>query len=368
MTAEPRSSMASNGSFEGPNRRTFFLLAEEVGNAPDEGYAKVVHELGNALNRHVRVVTHSTNELVRIGTGNGLSSRRRPGVRRMRAVVNRRLWANLRQVRPATVVYVSRSSITLPALLRSRLLKWMAGGARVVMIGLQPRRLGLGAWMLARLLWPDLLLVSTEAELRGKRHHGATVERMVTGVDLARFRPARPGEKQALRKKYGIPQSARVVLHVGHLTAGRNLEALLPLAAQPGTTVVLVTSSQRQPESHRLEDELKKGGVVLIQDYIADIDEVYRLADCYVFPTVSTDYAIAMPLSILEAMASDLPVAALRFGALPEQFGDVEGVLLVNTAHDLVGAVDRLLSRSSSTRHLSEGYSWDTMARQVAST
>jgi glycosyltransferase involved in cell wall biosynthesis len=367
MTAEMSSTAALKAPLEEPLRRTFFLVAEEVGSAPDEGYAKVGFELGNALKRHASVVTHVTRQGVGVDPDSTADSRARLGINRMRAVLSRRLWAELRQARPATVVYMSRSSITLTALLRARLLKWMGGKARVVMIGLQPRRLGLAARLMSRLLWPDLLLVSTEAEVRGTRRLGATVERMVTGVDLARFRPARPGEKQVLRRKFGIPEETRVVLHVGHLTGGRNLEALLPLAAQPDTTVVVVTSSQREAESGRLEDTLRAHGIVLIQGYLADIDEVYRLADCYVFPTVSTDYAIAMPLSILEAMASDLPVAAMRFGALPERFGDVEGVLLVNSSGELVDAVAKLRRQAASTRHLSEGYSWDSMAQQVAS-
>jgi hypothetical protein len=37
-----------------------FLVAEEIGEAPDEGYAKVVMELGLAMSRHAIVVTHVT--------------------------------------------------------------------------------------------------------------------------------------------------------------------------------------------------------------------------------------------------------------------------------------------------------------------
>jgi glycosyltransferase involved in cell wall biosynthesis len=337
---------------------TVFLVAEEVGETPDEGYAKVVAELGRAMGSHATVITH----LTRDGGGN---SRIRVGLRRMRAVANRRLRRDLLQARPSTVVYMSRSSVTLSALVRSRLLKWMAGGSRVVMIALQPRSLRWPVRLASRLLWPDLLLVSTDAERRGAEGLGARVDRIVTGVDLERFRPAGLDEKASLRRKWGIPVDTRVVLHVGHLTDGRNLEALLPLAAQPGLTVVVVASSQRHSASGRLEQSLRASGVVLIQGFIADIDEVYRLADCYVFPTISTDFAIAMPLSILEAIASDLPVAAMRFGALPEQFGDTDGVLLVEDASELVDGVLDLLRDRPSTRRLSERYSWAAVADQV---
>lgn len=233
------------------------------------------------------------------------------------------------------------------------------------MIALQPRSMGWPGRMASRLLWPDLLLVSTDDERRGMQGLGATVDRMVTGVDLDRFRPAKPGEKAALRRKWGIPADTSVVLHVGHLTEGRNLEAVLPLATRPGVTVVIVASSRRQDASDRLEQYLRERGVVLIQGFLADIDEIYRLADCYVFPTISTDFAIAMPLSILEAMASDLPVVAMRFGALPERFGGVDGVLLADTPAELVEGVVRLLGDPHGTRRLSEGYSWAAVADQV---
>ena len=339
--------------------RTVFLVAEEVGEAPDEGYAKVTVELGRALSRHAKVLTHVTAQ-------GGPESRGRSGVRRMRAVVSRGLRAKLRLARPSTVVYLSRSSVTLSALVRSRLLKWAAGGAPIVMIALQPRRLRWPGSLATRLLWPDLVLVSTDDELRNSRALGARVDRMVTGVDLERFRPAMPGERAALRLKWGIPGDTRVVLHVGHLTAGRNLEALLPLAAEPAYSVVVVTSSQRGSASESLEHELRSHGVHLIQGFLSDVDEIYRLADCYVFPTVSTDYAIGMPLSILEALATGLPVAAMRFGALPERFGNAGGVLLVDTPGELVEAVARLLEDSPNTRELSRGFSWATVAEQVS--
>jgi glycosyltransferase involved in cell wall biosynthesis len=350
---------------DGSRPPTVFIVAEEVEGSPDEGYAKVAAELALAMRSNATVVTHVTPPLG-LGSSRRLWPRIGSGIRRMHGVMGRKLRAEIKLASPSTVVYLSRSSVTLSALLRARLLKWAAGNARVVMIALQPRRLRWPSSLASRLFWPDLLLVSTEDELSATRGLGAKADRMITGVDLDRFRPVRPGEKAALRLKWGIPADTRVVLHVGHLTGGRNLEALLPLASQPDLTVVVVTSSQRESESGRIERQLRAGGVVLIQGFLADIDEIYRLADCYIFPTPSTDYAIAMPLSILEAMASDLPVAAMRVGALPERFGDAEGVLLADSARELVEAVTRLLNEPRSTRRLSEGYSWASVATQVA--
>jgi hypothetical protein len=67
-------------------------------------------------------------------------------------------------------------------------------------------------------------------------------------------------------------------------------------------------------------------------------------------------------------MASDLPVAAMRFGALPERFGDVDGVVLVESSADLIGAVTTLMAGRPSTRKAAEIYSWAAVADQVAAT
>jgi len=355
-------------SSNGAHPRIVFLVAEEVGDAPDEGYVKVVQELTRALGKKATVIRHLTPERPRAAPDTPRSPRVRTGLRRMRALLNKRLRAALAETRPETVVYVSRSSISLTALMRSRLLKWMGRQARVVMIALQPRSQSWYSRLLSRMLWPDLVLVSTNAEVRGVEALGARAARMITGVDLERFRPPLAGEKDALREKWGIPTGNRVVLHVGHLTGGRNLEALLPLASRPGITVVVVASSHLDRESKRLEQTLRYAGVMLIHGYLAHVDEIYRLADCYIFPTMSTDYAIAMPLSVLEAMASDLPVAAMRFGALPERFGDVDGVVLVDRSDDLIGAVMTLMAGRPSTRKAAEVYSWAAVADQVAAT
>ena len=339
-----------------------FLVAEEIGDVPDEAYAKVVMELSRALQSRSSVAVHLTPTL-KMKRSSRSSARRR--VRRMRAIASRKLWSEIRRARPQTLVYVSRSSATLAALVRSKLLRLMAGRARIVMIGLQPRVLGGRGRFLARFLWPDLLLVSTEAEVGRARALGARASRMVTGVDLARFRPSLDGEKHALRRKWGVPPDARVVLHVGHLTSGRNIEALIPIAAEPGFTVVMVASSQQDKESEGLEQELRANGVIVIRGFLPDIDEIYRLADCYAFPTISSDHAIAMPLSILEAMATGLPIASMRFGVLQERFAEVEGIVLVDDQRALKAAVLRLVHAPTRTRQLAQAYSWDAVAQHV---
>ena len=96
------------------------------------------------------------------------------------------------------IVYASRSSITLPALARARLLR-LAWRAPVAMVALQvtgePAGSRAGRW-----LAPDLLLLPTEAACRAARDLGLRAQCVWSGVDLDRFRPAGAGEKAELRR------------------------------------------------------------------------------------------------------------------------------------------------------------------------
>lgn len=331
-----------------------FLIAEEVGGHPDEGHRNFTRGLAEALGRRAAV---------RVYTAGGEGDASMHHLRHKRLLVSWALWRALRRERPAAVLYVSKSSATLAALLRAWVLKRMTPAAPVIMVTLQPRRLGGLAARLATRLWPDLLLVMSESERQQAVSLGANAARVESGVDLVRFRPPGPGEKARLRRKWGVPADTQVVLHVGHLNEGRNLQALLPLAAQPGVTVIVVASTQREHYSPALRQDL--AGRVLLVEGLRPVEEFYRMADCYAFPVSSPEWVIGLPLSILEALASDLPVASVPFGPVQERFSHTEGVFFAETPATLPAAVERALQDKVSTRQLAEPYSWDALAENV---
>ncbi len=353
MTGVRSSEASSERAIE--QQRSTFLIGKEVGGVPDEGYRNFVRELAGALSRGGPVHTYTA------GSEPAPDLRHLPDP--LRLLVGPALFRDLRRYRPKTIVYVYMA--TLPALLRARLLKLLAPDATVVIIALQPCPLRGPARVLARLLWPDLLLVTSESERREALRLGANAGCIFSGVDLARFRPPLPGEKAALRRKWGLPLDTQVVLHVGSLVYGRNLQALVPLVAKPGTTVAVLVSRHQEPDSRRLKNELQERGIKVLEGYQAQVEELYRLADCYVFPVVSPDSAVAFPLSVLEAMASDLPVATTRFGALSEHFGGEMGVRFADTPRELTAAVEALLELRPSTRYLAERYSWEATAARL---
>lgn len=336
------------------NSAPVLVIAEELASVPDEGYTRFVREVTHVLAVRRRVACYFTSACRwdHLGPVRALNR-----CRHMIRAARRRDLA-----RPAVVAYASRSSVTVMALLRARALKLLFRGAPVAVIALQDFSVWSGR--LLRLLAPDLLLAPTERDCDEARRAGVNAARIWSGVDLERFRPALDGEKVALRRRWGLPTDRRIVLHVGHLRDGRNLSPLAALAGG-GATVVLCASGWRGSESARLKGALTAAGVVVLDGYQPRVEELYRLADCYVFPTESRGSAAAMPLSVLEALASGLPVASLKFGALAEYLADAPAVALVDSPADLVESALALAGSAVRARPLAEPYAWPAVGERL---
>jgi glycosyltransferase involved in cell wall biosynthesis len=173
-------------------------------------------------------------------------------------------------------------------------------------------------------------------------------------------------EKVRLRLKYDLPGDAFIVLHVGNTRRIRNLEALA--AVQGDGCQVLVVSSTTIRGDRGVRERLERAGCLVWNHYVASIQEVYALADCYVFPTLTETAAIDHPLSVLEAMACNLPVVTRRFGALPRVFAPGEGLYFVDTAGDLARAVQEVRRSEPpvATRAQVMGLDWRAIADQIA--
>ena len=107
------------------------------------------------------------------------------------------------------------------------------------------------------------------------------------------------------------------------------------------------------PERQRLEVEIRRLGleraVVLAGDR-SDVADLLARADIFVLSSTSE----GMPLSILEAMAAELPVVASAVGGVPEAVEDGDTGLLV-PPHDpvpLAAALERLLADPALRRRL----------------
>lgn len=219
---------------------------------------------------------------------------------------------------------------------------------------------------LIQLMKPDLVLTQTQQSTDLFRSLRCSVAKLPNGVDLSRFVPATPALKRQLRQKYKLDPDQPVALHVGHLEPARNLMALEKL---PSASIQVVIAGSLYMGTHRsLIDDLKNADFHVLEGYQPKVEELYQLADCYVFP-VKPGNSLAMPLSVLEAMACNLPVITTRFSGLVDAFHDGAGLRFIETEEAVLPAVQESLNQPEvpRTRQMVDKFSWQSVSNQLES-
>ena len=293
------------------------IVSEDLVEPWDEGIKKFAFSIGRALatDHPVRIINVDRGGAA---FGNGAQpsagSREIHDVPGTRTFIQPALRHEVRSFVPDVVIYVPSPSLTVGSFLRSYALHRHWPGARIAMVGLIPRRHPSHMRVLLGATSPDVVFVPSYASLLHLSDLSLTGDVVPVGVDLDRFRPAREGEKETLRRARNIPVDATVYLHVGHLSPKRNVTALKRLAGEPGAHVIVIGSTST-PEDVQLRSDLEAAGVHVIREFVP-VDEFYRLADCYVFPVIDSEGCVEIPLSVIESLASGLPVIARPFGGL----------------------------------------------------
>ena len=149
------------------------------------------------------------------------------------------------------------------------------------------------------------------------------------GVDTEAFKP-RPRPADGLRAALGIPASARVVGFLGRLSPEKGPEvflraALLAQSTLADTHFVFVGEGPLAATLRESIERFKLGSRVHLAGLRRDVAAVLNDIDVL----VSSSHAEAMPLAVMEAMASGLPVVATRVGGVPDMIDHGESGWLV---------------------------------------
>jgi len=274
------------------------------------------------------------------------------------------LWRALRAFRPQLIVYVPTACGTVFSFLRARVLRLLACGAPVGLIALQPRpHSTLGEWWIRRLT-PDHAFAQSRRTTDTLAQLGCQATLLPPAVDVQRFRPASPAVKATLRQEHGIPVDAKVATHVGHLKSKRNLTEIATLHGSGRFHAVIVGSSSTE-QDQVLKQSLQGSGCTVIDHYVQDIADIYRLSDVYLFLSEEPTAAIEMPLSVLEAMACNLPLVCSLFGGLPDAFEPGDGLVYWQGHSPLIESIDTALSTPCATRALVEEHTWPALAQTI---
>ncbi|MBT4513669.1 MAG: glycosyltransferase [Chloroflexi bacterium] len=153
------------------------------------------------------------------------------------------------------------------------------------------------------------------------------------GVDTKMFRPH---DKQASRKKLGLPGSGKILMYVGRVERLKGIEILIQSVAgmeeEDDVTLLIVGGADSDPERHRLNDVVDRLGITDRVKFLPSVKqeqlpEYYSAADVCVFPS----YYESFGLAALESMACGTPVVASRVGGLPSIVREGETGYLIPT-------------------------------------
>ncbi len=232
-----------------------------------------------------------------------------------------------------------------------------------------------------RLVGAERLLNKARTVIAVSRHtkddiaetYGIDTDRIgvVTPAVSDDYGPATSAQKDAVRRKYGLPE--RFLLYLGTLEPRKNIEGLIRAFGMAGSDIDLVIAGGKGWMYDRIFRSAKasaKKGHIHFTGYVEETDKpaLYSAADAFVYPSFYEGFG--MPA--LEAMACGTPVIASQTSSLGEVVA--EAGLLVNPSdpEEMAYAIDSLMTDEKLRSRLAEAghrraadYSWDRSAADL---
>ena len=143
------------------------------------------------------------------------------------------------------------------------------------------------------------------------------------GVDLTQFYP----------DPHFISYGPKILLYVGRVSKEKNIDAFLEIKIDEPHLKVVVGDG---PDLERLKEKYKPDVLFLGKLTGKELADVYRAADCFVFPSKADTFGLV----IIEALACGVPVAAYPVTGPIDILNDTVG----NVDNDLSIAVKKALS------------------------
>jgi len=192
-----------------------------------------------------------------------------------------------------------------------------------------------------------VLAVSRSVEEFNLRVEGIAREKVTwlpNSVDLEEFHPADAARRAAAREQFGLPTDAFVIGGVGRHTPQKNFDLLLDAA--PGDAIVALFGSG--PEEKMLRG--RAGANVKFMGTVNDRAAIYHALDVLVLPSRFE----GLPMTVLEAMASGVPVVASAVDGVREIATNDKDALLApsENATAFRAALDRLKNDGALRRNL----------------
>ena len=148
-------------------------------------------------------------------------------------------------------------------------------------------------------------------ELAQKKMKAKKVEYVPgVGIDVDKFKNT-VVDRTEKRREIGVPEDCFLLMSVGELNENKNHQVIIKAMAQiENEDIHYIIAGVGHLDKYLIElaRELKIADRVHLLGYRTDVAELYKTADLFCFPSIRE----GLPVSVMEAMASGLPVVAAK--------------------------------------------------------
>ncbi len=175
----------------------------------------------------------------------------------------------------------------------------------------------------------DLFLAASEGAVHTLLEEGVPrekIQRIANSVNVKHFSPGKPDA--FLRKSFGIPKDAFVLLYVGRLARSKGVFTLLETVKKLKQENCFVHLLMVGKDEESIADWIEKneiGDLVHLSGFVAygDMPRYYRLANLSILPSLPTKgWLEQFGYVLAESMACGIPAIGSDCGAIPEVIGD----------------------------------------------
>ncbi len=257
-----------------------------------------------------------------------------PFVRSLSPAGNVRAFLSLRRVMRAERPDLVHAHSPIAGLL-ARLAAWSVGVPKIAYTShgyifnqrtsLARRALGLALEWLGGRITDIYLTVSTEDAADARRLRIARNPIAIgNGRDPAQFKPDAPARAR-LRAEFGVRQNRVVITIVSRLVRDKGYVELLAAMRDVGAELWVVGERLASDRGENLDRYFTNAPKIRRLGYREDVAAILAASDIFVLPS----YFEALPMSVIEAMLTGLPVVATNVRGPREQVIDGQTGLLV---------------------------------------
>lgn len=199
-----------------------------------------------------------------------------------------------------------------------------------------------------------LITINTEDYALANKKLKAKKVEYVPGVGISIDKFGEPSvDIQNLRASFGLKNDDFVLISVGELSPRKNHEVIIKALSQinnPNIKLLIVGDGNLEHMLKTLAKELKVENQVIFSGYRKDISDLLHMSDAFVFTSLQE----GLPVVLMEAMATGIPIICSRIRGNVDLIADEKGGYLVNPrdVDDIAKAIKSLLENYDESQEM----------------